>query len=727
LTAAVEDGAQRAAIDGPLDAGSTAIVGPAGTGKSVTLLRRAERALDALAPGQRMVLSAAGGFGVSRLRRVAPQLAADPRVVCAPLGDVALEIVADAASARGESVDLIADDRAAEIFEQVVADLFALEWTEFVSAEMDPEISGMRWPERFADAALRLIRKLRAAAIEPHDFIQAVRTAATSFYGRPPNFASPDLIIDTPPRYRSALTANPVELDRQRRRELDLAKIVERLYDTYLCALVARGCLTRADALAAAAGLLTADAGLRARWAERLRYCLVDDAQDLGAADGRFLRGLFGETLECVTLAGDPQQRTLGFAGPRAEGILDGAGATFALEHRYRAPVAPLLERAQNIDAEAAFVAKQVAAAIAEGAPPHRIAVIARSLGCIGPYVDALLARNVAIDLAGDAALYDFAAVSDALGALWALADPYRHDWLLRNLEAPWLSLADATIATLCAEPAEPQILLFQPVEDAEDERGRRWDRRRNLRLALNVVRGDRDADIPPVARERLAAFRAARRRWMALERSAPLGTLARTIFAETVLAGETTSATARFRTALVERLARDVDAFAARSRRATLREFLVHAERIAAGGLGAPFEPLDDAAVAVRSVEAAKGYEFDHVFVVDVRAGAFPRYYVPDAFLFSPRFGMIAKENAGATTGAARTAKYTYYEHRMKLRDAYNAEERRAFGVATTRAVQRLWVTASGTPTRGRRTPEFLEELRAAADRPAPSGAPLG
>jgi superfamily I DNA/RNA helicase len=715
---AAEDEAQQAATDNALDAGSTAIVGPAGTGKSATLLRRARRALGTLAGGECIVLSAAGAFGVERLRRAAPDLANDPRVVCAGLGDVAFQIVADAAKERGDDVDLIADDRAAEIFERVVADLFALEWTEFVSAEMDPEISGMRWPERFADAALRLIRKLRAGALDPREFIEAVRKGATAFYGRPPNFASPELIIDTAPRYRKALEAGPEELDRQRRRELDLAKIIERLYDTYLGALVARGCLTRADALVAATGLLAADAALQARWSARLRYCLIDDAQDLGAADACFLRALYGAALARVTLAGDPQQRTLGFAGPRAEGILDGAAATFALEHRYRPVVAPVLERAQTIDAEAAFVAKQVRSAIADGTPAHRIAVIARSLTCIGPYVEALLTRNVPIDLAGDATIYDFAAVADALGALWALADPYRHDWLLRNLEAPWLNLADATVATLCAEPAEPQILLFEPEEDAEDEKGRRWDRRRNLRLAMNVVRGDRDADIPPVARERLIAFRAARRRWMALERSAPLGTLARTVFAETVLAGDAASATARFRAALVERLARDVDAFATRSPRATLHDFLVHAERVAAGGLGAPFEPLDASAVAVRNVEAAKGDEFDHVFVVDVRAGAFPRYYVPDAFLFSKRYGMIAKENAGATTAASRTAKYTYYEHRVKLRDAYNAEERRAFGVATSRAVERLWITASGTPTRGRRTPEFLEELRANAER---------
>ncbi len=710
------DGLQLAAVEHPLGGALTAIVGAAGTGKSVALMHRAARALASLEPGQSLHLTAPSLWGVGRLKRVCA-IAGSPSVVCAPLGDLAFAIVRDAAQGGERQVALIEDDRAAEIFESVVADLFALDWSEFVSAEVDPEISGMRWPERFADGALRLIRKLRAADLDPKAFVRAALAGATSFYARPPNFAGPDLIHETPARYRDALTASPAELERQRLREIDLAKILERLYGTYLSALVDRGCLTRIDALVEAAHALAGDDALRARWAQRRRYCLIDDAQDLGAAEGRFLQALYGEHLVGVTLAGDPEQRTLGFAGPRADGLF-AHGTTFALEQRYRPPVAAAVERSEGIDEEAAFVAGRAAAAIAAGTPPHRIAVIARSLTCIGPFVAALLDRNIPIDLAGDAALYDFSAVGDALGALWALADPYRHDWLLRNLEAPWLNLADATIAALCDEPAEPQILLFDPGDDGEDERGRRWDRRRNLRLALNVVRGDRDGELPPVARERLLGFRAARRRWAALEREVPLGALVRTVCAETVLAGQTAGATARFRTGLMERLAHEADRLVERTPRSTLHDFLLHAERVAASGIGAPFEALDPTALAVRSVEAAKGDEFDEVLVVDVRAGAFPRYYVADAFLFSHKYGMIAKENAGATTAAARTAKYTYYEHRMRLRDLYNAEERRALGVAMSRATERLWVTASGRPTRGLRTPEFLEELRASTAR---------
>ena len=96
----------------------------------------------------------------------------------------------------------------------------------------------MRWPERFADAALRLIRKLRAGALDPRELHPGRSWGRDAFYGQAAQLRGPDLIIDTPPRYRKALEAGPEELDRQRRRELDLAKILERLYDTYLGALV---------------------------------------------------------------------------------------------------------------------------------------------------------------------------------------------------------------------------------------------------------------------------------------------------------------------------------------------------------------------------------------------------------------------------------------------------------------------------------------------------------
>jgi hypothetical protein len=100
-------------------------------------------------------------------------------------------------------------------------------------------------------------------------------------------------------------------------------------------------------------------------------------------------------------------------------------------------------------------------------------------------------------------------------------------------------------------------------------------------------------------------------------------------------------------------------------------------------------------------------------VFVVDVRAGSFPPYYVPDAFLFSPTYGMIPKDSVGEAV-TARTAKFTWYAHHAKLRENYARENRRAFAVALARTDARVTVSAWGRPTRGIAAPELLVDLAA-------------
>jgi superfamily I DNA/RNA helicase len=162
-----------------------------------------------------------------------------------------------------------------------------------------------------------------------------------------------------------------------------------------------------------------------------------------------------------------------------------------------------------------------------------------------------------------------------------------------------------------------------------------------------------------------------------------------------------------------VARLLDEIDAFAGREPLGALEDYLSFAERAALGETDLlAVAPRPGDAVRVLDVEATKGAEFDAVFVVDARAGAWPRYYVPDAFLFMPSAGMIPKENVG-DADAARTAKFTYALFRYKIKEKYVAEERRAFYCAATRARVRLTVSASGRATRGVGAPEFLEELQ--------------
>jgi DNA helicase-2/ATP-dependent DNA helicase PcrA len=704
---------------------SLAIVGPPGSGKTTALVARAERlARDAAQP---VLLLAPSDAGVARARR-----AADARVTCSTFGDLAFALIGDA-----EAID---DVRASQHFERAGADLFALEWTEFAD-ELDPEITGLRAPERFSAAAFRLIRKLRASLISPDDFKTSGLRGAATFYAQPPNFASADLIMDTSAKYRDSLRASPSELERQRLREVDLVKILARLYASYVESLVAHGCLTPTDAVYEATLLLRAQPERRDAARARYAAALVDDAQDLTTGQLALLAEIFGPALGGVTLAGDGDQATRGFAtGARGADVFKKIAHTIVLEAQHRCdpdieriarraldPAGPPLSlasrddetvalyRADSMRDEARYVTAEVEALLRAGTPPERIAIVSRTLGCAQTFVNALVARNVPVDIAGAARLYDFPAVLDALAALWSAVDPFRHDFLLRSLEAPWMRLCDASIATLCADATDPQPLLFELPDDVPETGDRRWDRRRDLRLGRNVTRGDVDADLPADARERLSAFREARARWERLGRKLDLSHHARAILEESVLATLAPDARGRFDAALVARLLDEIDAFAKRDPFATLDDFLAFAESVARAEADLlSHAPRDPAAVRVLDVEAAKGEEFDAVFLVNARAGGWPRYYVPDAFLFMPNVGMIPKENVG-DADAARTAKFTYALHRFKIREKFVAEERRAFYCAATRARKRLYVSASGRATRGNAAPEILEELQRA------------
>jgi superfamily I DNA/RNA helicase len=740
LEAGPLDPEQAEALAYPCEGALLALAGGPGSGKTTALVLRALE-LQAARPGARMWLCAPSDAGIARLRERLRGRDGGPELHCASFGAVACEVLA--AATPGAELTLIGDARAAQLFEGAGAELFSLEWAELASAEVDPEITGLQAPRRFAAAAYRLIRKLRGALIGPEEFRAQALRGATSFYGRPPNLAGAELLMETPAKYRDSLRVSDEDLASQHAREIDLIRILARLYASYLDALVARGCLTENDALYEANALLRARPQLRAWGRGLFAAALVDDAQDLGPNHLAFLEALFGERLAGVTVAGDVRQATRTFSGARGEPTFKRAAKTLTLRARHRVPAAveAVAERALEPSSlgeprpagppdpeavafyrgatqedEASFVAATIRRLLDGGEAPAQIAVVTRNVRSADPYIAALLARDVDLDLAGDASLYEFPVVQDALSALWTLADPFRHDYLLRVLEAPWMRLSDASIATLCAEPATPQTPLFELPDEPPDESRGRWDRRRDLRLGRNVTRGDADGELSGEARERTEALRAACARWERLERTLELPQLARTILAETVLATLEPSARGRFERELVARLLDELDAFAARDPLASLDEFLAYAESVAeadADLLSLTQRRFD--CVSVLDVEAAKGREFEHVFVVDVRAGAFPQYYVPDAFLFAPSLGMIPKENVGECARAARTAKFTYALFRLKVRERYNAEERRAFYCAATRARRRLYVSASGRPTRGTSAPEILEELRAA------------
>jgi superfamily I DNA/RNA helicase len=738
-----------------LDSNAVLITGSTGSGKTgalaaryVALVREAALAFDAT-----LVAGASVASARHLAARIAEQLEptehaafADAPFTGITLETLAFAIVADGAAAGGLGPDIERLDpaEAAVVFERAAAPLFSAEWADYLGADIDPEISGLRTPDRFADAVLRLIAKLRDAGIDPEMMLQYAQRGANAFYANPPNLTEPGLLYATKEDYRNSLLVGPAELERQRRREIDLAKIVAKLYRSYLEELVRHGCLGVGDAVAEAVRLLGEQPALAKRYG-RLRLAVIDDAQDLRTGEVRLLQALFGKLLTRVTLAGSLHAAVQTFAGARPEATFKLAATTIALPGDGPVPAqiaavaraianadvaaaiplgsAVRIARLGDRDVEIAFVTDAVAAHVAAGTPPMRIAVVHRSARTLDAYATALTARDVPVSVFGDVDLLARHDVGDALAVLWAAVNPFHHAWLLRALQLPQLALSDASLAVLCGEPASPQAMLFA-LPEPEVQTDRRWDRRRDIRLATNVLRGERDADLSALARERLVAFRARRERWAQLARDAgapsarAIVTDAGTFSART---GETPARTA-YRAQLVEHVLALIEGYAERHPGASLEDALMLLERMAPAERGPIVgtdrvvtvkDRADADGVFVGAIDAIGPRRFDHVFVVDARAGSFPPYYVPDAFLFSPTYGMIPKDAAGDAP-AARTAKFTWYQHQTKLSEAYAREHRRLLALALLRADVTATITASGNATRGVSAPEFVTELQA-------------
>ncbi len=699
---------QRLAVDASFD-GCVAIVGAPGTGKSTTMLARAARA-----------------------RALYPQ--AEP--LSFPSERRFDTFAAHVLERSGVHATLIDDVEAEALFADACAPLFALDWEEFVSAQLDPEVPGLRSPGRFLDSAFRLIRKLRDALVEPHEFLSRALAGGTDFYAKPPNFADPALLMSVKGAYHDSLAVTPAELQRQYRREIDLAKILAKLYERY-CELVISGSrMTGRDAVEAALRALRADEGLRGRLRATHRLAFVDNAENLTAAELQLLRELFGPDLAGVTLCGDPASAFSGLRAAGGDAALHRSTQRFELREQHRSPAAielacrhlistePItatgveprlfLFRAPSVRAEAAFVAERVREWLDEGTAPDRIGVLFRSIRNIEPYERALLDRDVPVVTGGDANVFADRRALDALALLWNAYDPFRHEWLLRTLGNPAFGLSDASLATLCGEPPNPQTPLFVlDDERAPTVRASRWDAKRDLRLGWNVVRGERDGELSPAARERVERFRALRLGWLAAMYGKPFEGFARMVWSDALAReGAAGSARERAQQLVLRRLLARLTAFSSTNGEATISDVLEYAQRRENSELESCEDAPEDVGVRVLSVEAAYGREFDRVVVADVRAGAFPRWYSPDAFLFSPRLGMIPKENVGEAQ-ASRTAKFSYYTFRNRSRERYNDRERRALVYALRRARVSALVTASQSATKGVHAPELLEELR--------------
>ena len=477
--------------------------------------------------------------------------------------------------------------------------------------------------------------------------------------------------------------------------------------------LAERGVLDFGDLVLHAFALLRDKPHVRARVAERYHHVLVDELQDVNFAQGLLLSLLVSEHGN-LTAAGDDDQAIHRFRGASTKNLSDFSeehpdATVVRLEHSFRsgqaildaatAVVAPNEDRIAkaltgepggdvrfwrcvNERAQAQGVAADIERLIArEGVSPGSVAVLVRSVRNEGQAVAvALEERAVPHRIMGAAAFFQRAEVRDILAWLRLLADPGDAGAVVRALARPPVELRSIDLAR-CTQIA----------------------RRRKLDMVSALAAALESPQIPPEARDRILDFlKIYRSAAAAMDTTRPdlfvhrlierLGLRRQQLFAaqadvvERLVNLRALRRAGRPPTCAASRRARRASSRATSPRSPT--PACARRRRSSPAGRGA---------VQVMTMHAAKGLEFDHVYVLGLQSARMPGARrrtlepIPDALL---------KETVPGDT-----------------RGAHLAEMRRLLHVAMTRARRRLVLAYPDQAESGAAQPvsPFVEEARAA------------
>ena len=445
--------------------------------------------------------------------------------------------------------------------------------------------------------------------------------------------------------------------------------------------------------------------------AERFRHVLVDEYQDLDLAHRELLDRVAAH--DRLTAAGDDNGAVTRFRAAATKNLRDFTAkrpqaVVVALERSFRsreqvleaarAVVEPITERlglpkpeaapggdvrfwrCANERAQAQGVAAEIEGLIREGERPERIAVLVRSVRNEGQAVGvALEERAVPYRVIGAAAFFQRAEVRDVLAWLRLLADPGDAGAAVRALARPPVELRSADLAR-CIQIA----------------------RRRKLDMVSALQAALESPQLPPEARDRIVIFLKLHRQAMAqLDTTRPDLFVHRLVERLGLRRQQLFSASADVveRLQNLARLAELAASFVRRRPQATPREFARSIAAVAEAGLreeeAAPSAHVRS--VAVSTMRAAKGMEFDHVFVLGLHSARMP----------------------GARRAAYEPLPDSLLREQLPpdSRAAHIAEMRRLLHVAMTRARRGLVLSYAEVSDRG--SPQapspFLEEARVA------------
>lgn len=363
------------------------------------------------------------------------------------------------------------------------------------------------------------------------------------------------------------------------------------------------------------------------QYRQRFKYIMVDEYQDTNQVQYLWLR-LLAQPRHNICVVGDDDQSIYSWRGAEVANILrfekDFPGAkVIRLEQNYRSTPDILAAASGLIDAnserlgktlwteasggdkvrvigvwdgpeEARRIGDEAERLEREGAPLSRVAILVRAQFQTRELEDRFIAIGLPYKIVGGFRFYERAEIRDALAYLRLVSQPSDDLAFERIYNTPKRGLGDKTLEKL-----------------------HRHARARAVPLSLAAVEILDTDELPARARGTLLALMRDVARWRDLAKTASPAELARTVLEES---GYTAALQAERSAESAGRLENLAELARAMEEYETLGDFLEHVSLVMDNEANDQAERL-----TIMTIHAAKGLEFDHVFLPGWEEGVFP------------------------------------------------------------------------------------------------------
>ncbi len=410
------------------------------------------------------------------------------------------------------------------------------------------------------------------------------------------------------------------------------SKTLAKVYLRYQLILNERNGLDFDDLLLRTAFLLDSWPDVCSELSNRFKFLLIDEYQDTNHAQYRIASALASQHGNiCAT--GDPDQSIYGWRGADIHNILafetDWPDATIVkleenfrstpniltvadslIGHNHKRKLKKLLPTRQKDKdvvitasedeaAEARSLVRHIEELTATGASLNDIAVFYRVNSMSRVLEEAFIRSKIVYQVVRGVEFYNRKEIRDLLAYLKVLVNPDDEIALLRIINTPARGIGKVTIDRLRAYAARNQLSLFEALKHAE----------RIDSLSKN-------------AKARLAAFVDILRRFEK-DTAGPVGPVAERLFEESGLAVALRAAADQGKDAL-ENVNELINAAADYDRQAEQPSLIDYLQQISLFSDTDAYDPASGR-VALMTLHAAKGLEFENVFIVGVEEGLLP------------------------------------------------------------------------------------------------------